>query len=616
MTPENEQNQVFESLLEYLRQTRGFDFTGYKRASLIRRVRKRMQSLSIEDFGDYLDYLQVHPEEFLPLFNTILINVTSFFRDPSAWKYLEQQILPKLVAEKPISSHIRVWSAGCASGEEAYTLAIILAELMGLEEFRQRVKIYATDIDEEALVQARCASYTARQVQPISEELRQRYFDVIGNQYIFRSDLRRAVIFGCHDLVQDAPISRLDLLICRNTLMYFNAETQAKMLQRFHFALKDSGVLFLGKAEMLLTHANLFAPINLQHHIFRKVVNKNRRTRPVLLPPITEEVSNILEFYARLRELAWDNVPVAQIVVDSKGTLMLANVLVRSLFGINILDLGRPLQDLEISYRPLELRSYIEQVYKDRSLIVAKDVVRHLRDENVQYLDIHFCPLENQNQEFLGVSISFIDVTRYHELQGELQRSNQELETANEELQSSNEELETTNEELQSTNEELETTNEELHSTNEELETMNEELQSTNEEMQTINDELRHRTTELNQTNTFLNSILTSLKAGVVVLDRNFNILSWNDKSENLWGLRVEEVQGRSLLSLDIGLPVEQLREPIRKCFTEMKDSEELVLNAINRRGRTVQCRVNCNPLFGTEKNLLGVILSIEEISS
>ncbi len=244
---------------------------------------------------------------------------------------------------------------------------------------------------------------------------------------------------------------------------------------------------------------------------------------------------------------------------------------------------------------------------------IIRDVKRHLPEGNTQYLDVYFNPLEENNSEILGVSISFVDISRYHELQKEVQRSNQELETANEELQSTNEELETANEELQSTNEELETANEELQSTNEELETMNEELQSTNEELQTINDELRQRTTELDQTNAFFNSILASLQAGVVLVDSQFNILSWNEEAENMWGLRFDEVKNQSLLSLDIGLPVAQLREPIRNCLAGNSDRQEIIVEAINRRGRTIQCHLSFNPPIGLKKERQGVILLIEE---
>ncbi|MGF1478648.1 MAG: CheR family methyltransferase [Cyanophyceae cyanobacterium] len=608
----NEEDQVFESLLEFLREKRGFDFTGYKRSSIKRRITRQMQRQQIDSFGDYLDYLQVRPDEFLPLFNTILINVTSFFRDAEAWTYLQTHVLPNLLRERRDTQPIRIWSAGCASGEEAYTLAILFSEELGIEDCRQRVKIYATDVDEEALSEARHASYSTEALETISPELQERYFERQGERWAFRADLRRSVIFGRHDLVQDAPISRLDLLVCRNTLMYFNAETQGRILNRFHFALNDTGFLFLGKAEMLLTHSDLFTPINLQHRIFRTVPTDNERRRIASLT--RNALSQRQEREERLRELAFNAVSLAQLVVDVNGTLILVNEVAQSTFNISPQALNQPIRDLEISYRPLDLRSKCDQILSDRQPIRVQNVVRYLPDGKLQYLDVQFTPLQEESGVLLGISITFVDVSRYHDLNEELQQANQELETANEELQSSNEELETTNEELQSTNEELETTNEELQSTNEELETMNEELQSTNEELQTINDELRQRTTELNQTNAFLNSILTSLQAGVVVVNRQFNILSWNVEAENLWGLRTDEVRGQSFLGLDIGLPVQQLRDPIRLCLDGREARQVIELEAINRRGQTIQCRVTITPLIDQLQEHIGVILMMESV--
>jgi two-component system CheB/CheR fusion protein len=212
-------------------------------------------------------------------------------------------------------------------------------------------------------------------------------------------------------------------------------------------------------------------------------------------------------------------------------------------------------------------------------------------------------------------------VTDVHQLEDEIQRARQEAETANEELQatneelqSTNEELETTNEELQSTNEELETTNEELQATNEELETMNEELQSSNEELQTINDELRLRTDELNHSNALLSSILSSLRGAVVVVDVNFGVLIWNDMAADLWGLRSDEVKGQSLLNLDFGLPVDKLRGPIRTCIADGGEQQELILDALNRRGRSIKCHLSINPLKGSHETRQGAIIIMEEM--
>src|SRR3954469_15616073 len=264
-------DSAFEALLDFLKRSRGFDFTGYKRTSLERRVRRRMDTIDCKSYGDYLDYLEVHPEEYEQLFNTILINVTEFFRDPPAWEHLRDEALPELLAAKAADEPIRIWSAGCASGQEAYTAAMVFAEALGDEAFAQRVKIYATDIDEDALNTARQAVYTHKQLESVPPDLRTKYFERADQRLAFRKDLRRTIIFGRNNLVSDAPISRLDLLICRNTLMYFTAETQGRILRHFHFALRQDGILMLGKSEMMVSHRDLFAAADLNRRIFRKL---------------------------------------------------------------------------------------------------------------------------------------------------------------------------------------------------------------------------------------------------------------------------------------------------------------------------------------------------------
>jgi two-component system CheB/CheR fusion protein len=600
-----------EFLLEYLKRTRGFDFTGYKRTTLERRIAKRMEAVGVDSQLAYVDYLEVHPDEFAFLFNTILINVTGFFRDPPSWEFLAAEIVPRLL-EKNSDGPIRVWCAGCASGEETYTTAMMLAEAVGEQAYMDRVKIYATDVDEEALTEARHASYPAKAVEAVSPELQERYFDRIEQRYVFRKDLRRTIIFGRNDLVQDAPISRIDLLICRNTLMYFNAEAQAQILNRFHFALNNAGFLFLGKSEMLITHSELFKPVNLKCRVFTKVVRSTLRDRLLLAAhPDPTDIGGAPG--AAVRASAFDAAPVAQIAVDADGTLMLANEQARTLLALAPGDIGRPLKDLEISYRPVELRSNIELAHADRRGIGLANVPMTAAHGEARELEVRVVPLFAGDRT-LGTSITYNDITAQRRLQNDLEGSKRELETAYEELQSTVEELETTNEELQSTNEELETTNEELQSTNEELETMNEELQSTNEELETINDELRQRTLELNEVNAFLETILTSMGVALVVIDVNMTVRIWNAHSTDLWGLRPEEAEGENLLSLDLGLPVERLKAPLRRVLRDGDGRVELVLAATNRRGRAIECRVVALPLSVDGQDSAGVILMMEEL--
>jgi len=608
-------DQGFETLLEYLYQSHGFDFTGYKRSTLMRRVHKRVDELHLDGYESYLDYLQVHPEEFGVLFDTILINVTAFFRDLPAWENLQSSVIPQILAAHDGDDLIRVWSAGCASGEEAYTLAMYFCEAMGTEEFRRRVKIYATDVDEDALQRARIGSYQVRDLQPVPDELRAKYFEVTGQTASFRSDLRRSVIFGRHDLVQDAPISRLDLLVSRNTLMYFTAETQKRILLRLHYALNDSGFLFLGRAEMLLTHSNLFAPLDLRHRVFTKVARASVRDRFLPVADRIPDLETTHDREGRLRELALDTAQVAQLVLDARGTVILINQPSRTLLGLTRKDVGRRLQDLELSYRPLELRSRLEQAQKERHAVVVRDVERHLEQGRVQHLEVVITPLYEADGPYLGATVAFLDITELQAMRSEVQQGRQDLETAHEELQSTVEELETMNEELQSTVEELETTNEELQSANEELETMNEELQSTNGELQTINIEMRERTVELDRLNAFMESVLTSLRAAVVVLDTELRVQIWNGRAEDLWGLRSDEVVGRSLVSLDFGLPVDQLVGALRRCVSGEADGDERVVVALNRRGRTVDCRVTLSPLMehGVRR---GVVVLMEDAAA
>ncbi|SES32333.1 CheR family methyltransferase [Lentzea albida] len=600
-----------EDVLQHLEEARGSDFTGYERAGLIRRVRHRMSELGIGDHAGYVEHLRADAGEVSALVDAVPADVPGFLRDPEAWTSLREQGVPAILAERGPHDPIRVWSAGCASGEEAYSLAIAFAEVVGIEQFRQRVKIYATDVDDEALAKARLASYGERELRGVPPELIARYFERQNGHHRFRKDLRRSIVFGRNDLEQDAPISRLDLLVCRNTLTYLDQRTRSEVLGRFHFALAPGGVLFLGKAEALPHHSPVFDPLDHERRLFRKA--------PTGSPP-ARSPSEVVHHRGvnvggidALEEQAFSSSPVAQVVVTADGVVALVNGQAETLFEVSAEDVGQPLRDLELSYRPIELRGYVEQARLERKSLRVKDVEWLRNTGGALWLEVHVDPLIGADDTVIGVAVAFHDVTAARKLVEELAFTKRQLEAAYGELQSTNEETETTNEELQSTVEELETTSEEFQSTNEELETMNEELHSTNDELQTINDVLRERSSELDRVNGFLESVLTSLRAGVVVLDPQLRVLAWNRGAEDLWGLRREEAEGEHLLNLDIGLPVADLRPVVRPALSDPAFSGEVELTAVNRRGRTVLVRVVCTPLRRGGGGPAGAILVMEQ---
>jgi len=488
-------HDAFEVILAHVEETRGFDFTGYKRSSLSRRVARRMEQIGIADHAEYLDRLELDADEYTTLSNTILINVTAFFRDHEAWDYLRTEVLPTLVAAAPPGRSLRVWSAGCASGAEAYTLAMVLRELLGAEDFRHRVKIYATDVDIDGLATARQAAYGEREVDAVPAD------DLVQGEMVGLDELRH---------------------------------------------------------ETLLTS------------------------------------------------------PLAQVVVTADGTVAMINRRAAMMFGASARDIGRPFRDLDLSYRPVELRQVIEQAQFDRRPMRITDIRAVHGTDPGMHLDIEVTPIVASDSRLLGVSVVFDDVSQAHRLQEELEQANRQLENAYEELQSANEQLETTNEELQSTVEELETTNEELRSTNEQLETVNEELRSTDDELQVINEQLQARSGELDTANEFLESILTSLRAAVVVLGGDLTVQVWNRQAQELWGLRREETVGEYFLNLDIGLPLDQLRPMIRRTLAGELGPHEIAVPAVNRRGRAISVRIFGTPLRSSPDEAGGVILLMD----
>jgi two-component system CheB/CheR fusion protein len=610
--PDESDDVSFDKLIRYIQESRGIDFRGYKRTSLRRRITLRMEQVGADGFAAYHALLEADPQEFGALLNTVLINVTSFFRDTDAWEALRQEVLPKLLLPAR-RDPIRIWSVGCASGEEPYSLAILFAEALGATEFARRVKIYATDLDEAALETARHATYLPRDMENVPDALRDKYFERTASHYMVSRELRKCVIFGRHNIVDDAPISRIDLLACRNLLIYLATDTQNAVLPRLHYALTDDGVMFLGKAETQLARSKLFRALDMKHRLFQKVPQAWRRAAGGGIMSGGERRNGGVSPHIGLLEAILDNSPAACLSIDTDGIVVFANAPARRMLEVGDADVGRAFQDLSISYRPVELRSRIDEAHRQGRPVRIEHQAYHRPPADPIRLTIEVAPLAVRDGQVVATLLTFTDTTRTFRLQQELEAAQESLETTIEELQSANEELETTNEELQSTNEELETTNEELQSTNEELETTNEELRSTNEQLEHSNDELRRQSDASNAYQQYAEAILRSTNSGVIVLDGDQVVRSWNRWSENIWGLREEETVGRKLAELDIGLPVKQITPAVQSVIAG-GEAVDMRVDAVERRGRPIRCRVRVSPLLYEDRASHGAALFVEEV--
>jgi two-component system CheB/CheR fusion protein len=528
--------------LEALSTTYNFDFREYKEASLSRRIRTRMAQIHVDGFDAYTDHLAQHPEERVTLFNSILINVTGFFRDPELWRILADDVIPQVVATGP-SRTIRLWSAGCSTGEEPYSLAMLLAEHLRERVGDYHIKIYGTDVDEDALATARHGVYRLDQLKDVPGQLVDRYFTREGQLWRFRREFRRWCIFGSHNLAQAPPLSHIDLLVCRNVLIYFRNELQERIISRFHYALREGGYLVLGRSESLMARSRLFTPRHLPWRVFQRSPALARGAQGPLGDPgdSTARPGGRLEDPGATSraQRALEALPVAVVVVDMADAIVTWNTAAEELFevpGANAV--GRKFRDLDVSYRVEGLRARIEDA-KARQAPARMDGVSFTRrNSEMVHVDMVITPISDGSR-LLGVTVTALEATELARLKDQMMRVAEQHATAIEELQSTNEELETTNEELQSTNEELETTVE--------------ELQAANAELGTLNNELEGRTAELNRLDAHHASLINSLGFGIVVIDRAGSVRSWNQAAERIWGLRAEHAIGREFAGLPIG---------------------------------------------------------------
>jgi two-component system, chemotaxis family, CheB/CheR fusion protein len=511
---------TLKDLLQELAEQRNFDFRGYKKTTIERRFRRRMFQLNLGDYAKYGEYIRQHPDEVNQLLNTILINVTEFFRDPPSW-----EILPNLLKRIKPGHSFRAWSAGCASGEEPYSTAILLAEHFGPRIQDYDIKIYATDIDDDALNTARRGEYSLDAIRRVRPEWREKYFHGKGLLRVNR-EIRRLVIFGRSNLAQDAPISHVNLLVCRNVLIYFDSDLQKQILTRLHYALEPGGILFLGKSESQLTNSSQFQRLNARWRIFQRIpasflteehdhqpetanVTANGNTRS------TQE----LESLRQQQRYMLETLKVGIFSVSAEDVIIQHNTAALTLLGLAPGNLaGKRLADTDLYIRVQDLGRELQatRVNNESSRFPAH--IKTGKEEKL--LDVLIRPLLDERGQRCGTLVYLDD------------------QTLQEKLQTTIEELESTSEELQSANEELETTNEELQSTNEELETTNEELQSLNEELETTNQELEERTKELDQVNNVYAQTLEKIRLPVMLVNQERHIEFWNQMALRLFGFK------------------------------------------------------------------------------
>ncbi len=550
---EERTEDILREILELVSHQASVDFRQYKTSTILRRIGRRMTVIHVHTIRDYAEYLRSYPEEVGELVKAFLINVTQFFRDIEAFVYIRNEILPKLIAQARERDRVlRFWTAGCATGEEPYSLAMLLSEMLGTELSEWSIKIFATDLDEAAITFARRGIYSENLLKGMPDEYRDRFFEHVDQGYRISKILRQMVIFGQQDLSRSAPFPRIDLVLCRNVLIYFSPELQDYVLNQFAFSLSPDGYLFLGKAETVRPAQSYLELVSKQWKVYRctgTVLPSVRRqhipeiatprlegrvtSRPnkSMSTPHEQDTSLTTTEYGQLRrfnELLLRFLPIGVVVIDRNYRVLTANSAARRLLGLR--DIAND-QDFLHAVRGIPYsvtRTAIDAVFRERNAVMLSEVELEVASGgNGRFLSFSMAlmQVEADAPEFTAISVS--DVTEQVQIRRQLETAqaeqtqlmnelgttnkrlsyvNKELMDANEELQVANEELMLTHEELQATIEEFETTNEELQATNEELETNNEELQATNEELETTNEELRARTSELQEVAQILDS--------------------------------------------------------------------------------------------------------------
>lgn len=564
------EKKVAERILAALQQRRGTRFDEYRPATLFRRLHKRLFVKGFNGVEAYAAYLDKNPDEYDELFDALLINVSRFFRDPEAFDALRDIVVPELLARIRAGGNVRIWCAGCSSGEEPFSIAMLLAEAVP-EAQHEHIKIFATDLDQDAISEARAARYDPSRLRGVDAIRRERFFHPRGSDLELAKSIRRMVVFGVNDLSRDPPIGRLDLIVCRNVLIYIDTALQRRILSGFHHALVPDGFLFLGRSEAVPRDLP-FAPVERRLRLFRKAPGRAQAAatpHAAATPAPASHPKAAGGVPAALRHVL-ESGDFVFAVLDEQLRIAFANRYTRNLLGVPTNAEGYDLSGAFADRQKEEFSTAIKQTLTMRRRQRIGTVQMRTKDRSA-FLELTADVVDDGDTTHLVLFGH--DVTSREDLRATLQDRGQlldetieELQTSNHELQASNEELETLNEEFQRANEELATLNEEFQSTNEELETTNEELQSANEELITVNAELEHNAASLDDLERTFRDFAGASDNAVIVLNKDAEVTLWGRRAMELFGESSEEVVGRSVFLTSLQSRGDLLREALKSC--------------------------------------------------
>ena len=604
-------DEFMASVFEVLRERTGHDFGYYKINTVLRRLQRRMQVLDLVSPERYLEVLRESPTEANTLFQELLINVTSFFRDPEVFDALRRNVIPRIVRNAGKDRPVRIWVPGCSSGEEAYSIAILLCEEAARQKYQPELQIFATDIDEDMLARAREGVYMQSSVADMPPELLERYFTAREDGYTVSQQIRDIVRVSAHSVIKDPPFSRLDLVSCRNLLIYFDAQLQGRVLPLFHYALRPEGWLVLGSAENLAGRDDLFETVSREERIYRKVA----RAHPGFMMPLatpgmdTPRTSRAVP----AREVRMDRTDryarriieryaPPHVVVDEEGRLLQASGRTASYLNVVVGQQSTRVLDLATSSLRAALRAILGAMKERRRRIVRRGVEVIINDEDVISLDLIADPLSESE-----TMIVFRELARRPTDDDDLDADVGEF-AVEERVRELEDELSETRASLRTTVEELETSNEELKSSNEEMMSMNEELQSANEELSTINEELKSKLDELAQVNADVVNFLNSTRIATIFIDLERRVRSFTPKARELFRF-VSRDRGRALADVHTHVSDEMLESTIS---TVLKNHEE-VTQRLEADGRSYVLRAL--PYLNADEEMDGVVLVFDDVT-